>query len=235
MLGKIHSFQSLGTLDGPGVRFVAFMHGCNLHCGYCHNIDVCKGDYSEYTAFEVYQKLIRYKEYFADNGGLTVSGGEPLLQAEFLNELFDLCNKNNIHTCLDTSGSIWNDNVSQLLDKTDLVLLDIKMVHDDKYQKFIGCSLNLPLEFLRQIEERNKKCWIRYVVVEGLNDSDDEINKLKEIINEFKCIEKVELLPFKKICKTKYDEMNIIFPFEKYPQTSQKTIDRLYRIIKNPQ
>ena len=235
MKGKIHSFQSLGTLDGPGVRFVAFMHGCNLHCGYCHNVDVCKGEYIEYTPEEVFKRVTRYKEYFSDNGGITVSGGEPLLQAGFLNELFDLCKKDGINTVIDTSGSLWNDIIDKLLDKTDLVMLDIKMTREEDYLKYIGCSIELPINFLKKIEQKGKKCWIRYVVVEGLNDTDEDIIKLKELIGGFGCIEKIELLPFKKICSAKYKNMNIEFPFEKYPETSQKTIDRLYELIKNPQ
>lgn len=235
MKGKIHSFQSLGTLDGPGVRFVVFMHGCNLHCGYCHNVDVCKGEYVEYTAEEIFQKVTRYKEYFSDNGGITVSGGEPLLQSEFLNGLFDLCKKDGINTVIDTSGSVWNDSIDKLLEKTDLVMLDIKMTREEDYQKFIGCSIKTPINFLNKIEEKGKKCWIRYVVVEGLNDSDDDIIKLKELTCGFKCIKKIELLPFRKICSAKYENMNIEFEFKKYPETSQKTIDRLYELIKNPQ
>ena len=227
MTGKIHSFQSLGTLDGPGVRFVVFMHGCNLHCGYCHNIDVCKGEYTEYSPNEIFDKVIRYKEYFADNGGITVSGGEPLLQAEFVNELFTLCKNDGINTVLDTSGSLWNDNIDKLIDNTDLILLDIKMTNDDNYLKHIGCSMKLPLDFLDKIQEKGKKCWIRYVVVEGLNDSNKDIEYLRDIINRYDCIEKIELLPFKKICITKYDEMGIEFPFKDYPETSKKTIDRL--------
>ena len=232
MTGKIHSFQSLGTLDGPGVRFVVFMHGCNLHCGYCHNIDVCKGEYIEYSPDEVYNKVIRFKEYFDDNGGITVSGGEPLLQAEFVNELFSLCKCNGINTVLDTSGSLWNDKIDKLMDNTDLILLDIKMTNDDDYLKHIGCSNKLPLDFLDKIQEKGKKCWIRYVVVEGLNDSDKDILYLKDIMNKYKCIEKIELLPFKKICITKYDKMGIEFPFNDYPETSKKTIDRLYELLK---
>ncbi len=232
MDGKIHSFQSLGTLDGPGVRFVVFMHGCNLHCGYCHNIDVCKGEYTKYSPEEVFNKVIRYKEYFDDNGGITVSGGEPLLQAEFVNELFSLCKNNGINTALDTSGSLWDDNIDNLIDKTDLIMLDIKMTNDDEYLKHIGCSIKLPLDFLDKIQRKGKKCWIRYVVIEGLNDSSDNIKFLKSIINEYNCIEKIELLPFKKICTTKYEQMGIEFPFKNYPETSKKTIDRLYELLK---
>ena len=232
MEGKIHSFQSLGTLDGPGVRFVVFMHGCNLHCGYCHNIDVCKGEYLTYSPEEVFNKIKRYREYFADNGGVTVSGGEPLLQACFVRELFSLCKNSGINTVLDTSGSMWNKNIDALIDETDLVLLDIKMTNDDEYLKHIGCSIKLPLEFLKKIQQKGKKCWIRYVVVEGLNDSQENMDFLKNIIKEYDCIEKIELLPFKKICITKYEQMGMEFPFDNYSETSKKTIDRLYELLK---
>ncbi len=232
MTGKIHSFQSLGTLDGPGVRFVVFMHGCNLHCGYCHNIDVCKGEYTKYSPEEVFNKVIRFKEYFSDNGGITVSGGEPILQAEFVNELFTLCKNDGINTVLDTSGSLWNDDIDSLIDKTDLVLLDIKMTNNDDYLNHIGCLMKLPLDFLDKIQKKGKKCWVRYVVVEGLNDSCTDIERLKDIIKKYDCIEKVELLPFKKICITKYDEMNLDFPFKNYPETSKKTIKKLYELLK---
>ncbi len=229
MKGRVHSFQSLGTVDGPGVRYVVFMHGCNLHCGYCHNIDVCKGEYTEYSADEIIKKVLNCKEYFSDGGGITVSGGEPLLQAEFLNELFDKCIENGINTCLDTSGSLWNEQIDKLLDKTDLVLLDMKMTNDELYQKYIGCPIDKPLNFLNKIKEKGKKCWIRYVVVEGLNDSVDEIKRLKNLCGLYDCIEKIELLPFKKICKTKYDSLGIEFPFDCFSETSQKTIEELYK------
>ncbi len=232
MLGKIHSFQSLGTLDGPGIRYIIFMHGCNLHCGYCHNVDVCKGDYKEYSADEIIGRVVRFKEYFSDEGGITISGGEPLLQAEFLNELFDLCKENGIKTCIDTSGSLWNEEINKLLDKTDLVLLDIKMTDDELYQKHIGCPIDKPLNFLNKIQEKGKRCWIRYVVVQGLNDSEDEIRRLKKLCDLYNCIDKIELLPFKKICKTKYVEMNMEFPFDIYSETSQEIIDKLYKILR---
>ena len=161
MTGKIHSFQSLGTVDGPGVRFVVFMRGCNLSCGYCQNIDVVHGEYCEYTPQEVMDRIIRYKEYFEDDGGVTISGGEPLLQASFVKELLMLCKKNGIHTAIDTAGAVLNDEVLELLEYVDLVLLDIKMTNDADYKKYIGCSLSKPLRFLDELETRNVSCWIR--------------------------------------------------------------------------
>ena len=224
MLGKIHSFQSLGTLDGPGVRFVIFMHGCNLKCGYCHNIDVCRGEYSEYTPNEIMQKILRYKDYFGTDGGVTVSGGEPLLQAEFLEELFTLCKKHNINTAIDTSGSIWDESVERVLRLTDLVLLDIKMTDDENYRKFIGCGIDAPINFLEFLDEMQIDCWIRHVVVGGLNDTEENAGKLKQITEGKKCVKRVDVLPFKKVCSQKYEDMNIPFPFSKFNEPEQDVI-----------
>lgn len=231
MKGKVHGFQSLGTLDGPGVRYIVFLHGCNLHCGYCHNPDVCHGEFTEYTALEIVEQVKRYKAYFGKDGGITVSGGEPLLQAAFVRELFTLCKKEGIHTALDTSGSLWNDDISDLLDVCDLVLLDLKMTDDTSYQKYIGCSIDAPLYFLNQLEARQIPCWIRHVVVTGLNDTEKNIKALRTLIKEKSCVEKTELLPFRKICAQKYKSMNMAFPFENFCETSEETIQKLYQLL----
>ena len=231
MKGKIHSFQSFGTVDGPGVRFIVFMHGCNLSCGYCHNIDVCRGEYEEYTEDEVLKKVLRCREYFGNEGGITVSGGEPLLQAEFVTELFKLCRKNNIHTVLDTSGSLWNEEIERLLDYTDMVLLDIKMTTDELYKKHIGCGLSAPLRFLDELDKRNIKTIIRHVVVGGLNDTESSIKKLKELVQNKNCIVKTELLPFRKICSEKYKEMGIPFPFENFNEPNDEKIKFLSEVL----
>ena len=154
MIGKIHSFQSLGTVDGPGVRYVVFMQGCPLRCKCCHNPDTW--DFNggkEYSASQVLEKAIRFKEYFGADGGITVSGGEPLMQSEFVNELFYLCQQNEINTCLDTSGCVINDSIKALLKKTDRVLLDLKYTTDEEYKENVGCSMNAVLEFLSLLEE----------------------------------------------------------------------------------
>ena len=231
MKGKIHSFQSMGTVDGPGVRYVVFMHGCNLKCGYCHNIDVVKGEYTEYSSKDILNKVIRFREYFANGGGITISGGEPLLQAEFVYELFKLCHENGINTCLDTSGSVLNDSVLKVLEYTDLVLLDVKMSNDEDYQKHIGMSLDNVIDFLKTLNDKKVDCWIRQVIVEGINNNDNNIGFLNKLSSEYECIKKVELLPFKKICKTKYEQMNIPFEFDCYPQTSKDTINKLNNLL----
>ena len=231
MKGKIHSFQSLGTLDGPGVRYVVFMHGCNLRCGYCHNPDVCHGEFTEYTAEEVFEQIKRYQTYFGTDGGVTVSGGEPLLQAEFVRELFTLCKQAGIHTALDTAGSLWNEEIASLLSVCDLVLLDLKMTDEESYQKHIGCSLKAPLAFLEELANRNIPCWIRHVVVSGLNDTKKNVEKLKSLTAGKTNIQKTELLPFRKLCSQKYESMGIPFPFAEFPETGEETIKGLYAFL----
>ena len=230
-VGKIHSFQSLGTVDGPGVRFVVFLHGCNLHCGYCHNPDVCHGDFTEYTAEEIVQKVKRYQDYFGLDGGITVSGGEPLLQPKFVKELLSLCKKEGIHTVLDTSGSLWNEDISEMLSFCDLVMLDLKMTDDESYQNHIGCSIDAPLFFLEQLEQKNIPCWIRHVVVAGLNDTEENIQKLKKLTENKRCIQKIELLPFRKICVQKYKSMGMEFPFDIYEETGEAQIQEFNMLL----
>ena len=154
-----------------------------------------------------------------------------MLQSEFVCELFKLCKKENINTALDTSGSIFNDSVKDLLNYTDMVLLDIKMTDNESYKKYIGCDIDAPLQFLNYIDNLGKKIWIRHVVVGGLNDTDEGILKLKNICADFKNIEKIELLPFKKICKTKYDSMKIDFPFDCFTEPTSEDIKRLNKIL----
>ena len=141
--GIVHSIQSLGTVDGPGVRFVVFLKGCNLRCSCCHNPDTwdLQGG-TRYTAQELVNKAIRFREYFGKTGGITLSGGEPLLQADFAAEIFRLCHQAGINTCLDTSGSLWNPSVETLLTETDRILLDIKYTTDSQYRQYAGCSNN---------------------------------------------------------------------------------------------
>lgn len=230
--GYINSIQSLGTLDGPGVRFVVFMQGCNLRCGYCHNPDTWNmSDGTPVTAQELVDKVKRFKSYFGENGGITVSGGEPLLQADFVTDLFKLCHNEGINTCLDTSGSIMNDNVKELLEHTDRVLLDIKFTTNEDYMNYVGCSLDSPLFFLDYLSQMDIPVTIRQVIVPTLNDSAENILQLKEIISSRSCVDKIELLPFKKICKVKYDNLGLIFPFEKYNTPDSDKIEKLYKII----
>lgn len=228
MKGRIHSFQSLGTLDGPGVRAVVFMQGCPLRCVCCHNPDTW--DFrtgSELSADELFAKLIRFRSYFGESGGVTASGGEPLMQAEFLEELFSLCQKAGINTALDTSGCVLNDSVERLLSVTDLVLLDYKYTSREAYKTYVGMELDCAESFLQRLEELKKRVWIRQVIIPTLNDSEESVKALYSLKKRFSNIEKIELLPFKKLCLEKYEAMGIEFPLKDIPAASPELIERL--------
>ena len=226
-MGKVSSFQSLGTLDGPGIRYVVFLQGCPLRCGCCHNPEThdLKGG-SEYTAQEILERVVKYTEYFGEEGGITLSGGEPLLQPEFATEIFKLCKQNGINTCLDTSGYILNDSVKELLKYTDYCMLDIKYATDEKYQRYVGCGIKTPLEFLGYLTEQNIPTRIRQVIIPTINDSDIDVEELAEVLKDYK-VEKIELLPFKKICQTKYDNMGKEFPFGNLDSADAKKVKAL--------
>ncbi len=236
MTGRIHSIQSLGTVDGPGIRFVAFLQGCNLRCGCCHNPDTwdCAAG-TEITAGELAKKAVRYREYFGEKGGVTLSGGEPLLQAAFAREFFERCHHEGLNTCLDTSGSVWNSDVESLLAVTDRVLLDIKYTDDAMYRNHVGCPLEKPLDFLARLNEKQIPVTLRQVIIPTLNDNADNIRALKAIADAHSCVEKVELLPFRKICQVKYDKMNLPFAFGHLPEPSSETMQELEKILRSPE
>ena len=228
MTGRIHSIQTLGTVDGPGVRFLVFMQGCPLRCAFCHNPDTwdVHGG-TEMTAEEIVRKATRYRAYFGKEGGITVSGGEPLLQAAFVRELFTLCKKEGLHTALDTSGCIWNKEVEKLLEVTDLVLLDHKMPDEERYRAHIGCGISAPEHFLDELNARKIPTWIRRVIVTGVNDSAEDNRALFALKNTHPCVKKIELLPFHKLCYTKYEQMGIPFPFGDKPATTKAQIEAI--------
>lgn len=232
--GRVHSIQSMGTLDGPGVRFVVFLQGCNLRCGCCHNPDTweMQGG-TEYTAEELVRRAVRFREYFGSEGGITLSGGEPLLQAEFAREIFSLCHKEGINTCLDTSGSVMNDSVRSLLEETDRVLLDIKYTDEEKYRKYVGCGINKPMEFLSYLNEKKIPVTLRQVIIPELNGDEENVKRLRKIAEEHGSVDKTELLPFKKICQVKYDKMGIDFPFADYETPDRELMQRLNDLMKD--
>lgn len=232
-MGKINSIQSLGTVDGPGVRFVVFFQGCNLRCKCCHNPDTWKFNQgTEYSASQIVDMAKRYREYFGDKGGITLSGGEPLLQSDFAYEIFSLCKQNNIHTCLDTSGSIINESVIKLLSLTDYVLLDIKYTSNEQYIENVGCELLPVLKFLDLLEQYQIDTTLRQVVIPTINDNEQNMVELRKIAKSHSCVKKIELLPFKKLCQAKYDNLNIPFPFAHIDQPTEQDIKRLYEYLK---
>ena len=232
MTGRIHSIQSLAASDGPGVRFAVFLQGCPLRCGCCHNPDTWESDGGKVmTAGEIVEKATRYRSYFGKEGGVTVSGGEPLLQAEFVRAGFSACHEEGINTCLDTSGCLWNEDIEKLLGVTDRVLLDVKYTDEEKYRKYVGCSMEKPLAFLKHLNDRKIPTTLRQVIIPTLNDNEESIRALKEIANAHPCVDKIELLPFRKMCQIKYDNMGIAFPFGKLPEPTPEAVKRLENIL----
>ena len=233
MTGRIHSVQTLGTVDGPGVRFVLFMQGCPLRCACCHNPDTwdVQGG-REVTPEEIFAQITRYRAYFGKDGGVTVSGGEPLLQPEFLCELFALCKKAGVHTALDTSGCLWNDRIAALLALTDLCLLDHKMPNGASYRQFAGCDIAPVERFLAELNARGIPTWLRRVIITGLSDGVEDTKALFSLQNAYPCVEKVELLPFRTLCTSKYEKLGIPFPLAGVPPTTQQQLDALLAAVK---
>ncbi len=228
--GLVHSFQSMGAVDGPGIRFVVFMQGCNLRCAYCHNPDTwdMTGG-TPYTATEVAARVSRYLPYLT--GGITVTGGEPLLQAEFVRELFIKAGELGLHRALDTSGVGHIGQAERLLEHTDLVLCDVKFTTADRYMHYAKAELGRVLEFLSLCKRLAKPVWIRHVVVPSLS-SEESILRLKELILPYMdIIEKVELLPFRKLCLAKYDNMGIEFPLRDIPEASEGMLEEFRKIL----
>lgn len=229
---KVHSIQSLGTLDGPGVRFVVFTQGCHLRCKCCHNPDTWNmAEGKDFSPEELACRATRYKEYFGKDGGITLSGGEPLLQAKEASELFESCHKNGINTCLDTSGSVMNDDVRRLLSVTDRVLLDIKYTNDGDYRENVGCAISPVLEFLDYLEEKQIPTTLRQVIIPTLNDTEENIEKLKSIRDTHKCVDSVELLAFRKMCQTKYQNLGIDFPLSDTPEPTRARMEELKAML----
>lgn len=229
---RVHSIQSLGTVDGPGIRFVVFLQGCHLRCKCCHNPDTWDPSAGkEMSPAELFEKVKRYREYFGQEGGITLSGGEPLLQAETAYELLRLCKEAGINTCIDTSGAVMNESVKKLLSVTDRVLLDIKYTNDDDYRKNVGCSMNSVMDFLDYIDSQAIPTTIRQVIIPTLNDTEENITRLRCVRNSHSCVDSVELLPFRKLCETKYHNLGISFPLADVPEPTKELMNKLNMML----
>lgn len=230
---KVHSIESFGTVDGPGIRYVIFLQGCHLQCKYCHNRDTWDINSGEYKSIdEIIEKIKNYKNYIIPSGGgVTVTGGEPLLQVKFLIELFKKLKEEGISTCIDTSGMVSiTDDIKQLLELTDLVLLDIKHIDEEKCKKLVGFSNKKELEFAKYLSENNIKMWIRQVLVPGYTDDEQDLIKLKEFINSLKTVEKVQILPYHSMGKFKWKNLSKKYELEDIRDASQDDVERA-RII----
>ncbi len=236
LTGRIHSFETLGAVDGPGIRFVLFMQGCPLRCKYCHNRDTwdLKGG-KEYTVDEIFNKIIRYKNYFiTSNGGVTVSGGEPLLQPDFLIELFTRLKQAGIRTALDTSGMFdITEKIKKLIDLTDLFLVDIKCINDEICKDLVGRSNKKELEFIKYLDSIGKEIWIRQVIVPTITDKEEDLYKLRDFINSIDSISRVDLLPYHDLGKYKWIELNEVYPLENIRVANSSDIDRVKAILES--
>lgn len=237
MTGNIHSFESFGSVDGPGVRFVVFTAGCIMRCKYCHNPDTWTGCGEEYTADEVLNKAMRYKNYWKSEGGITVSGGEPLMQTEFVTELFEKAKEHGINTCLDTSGITFNPDdttaVDRLLKVTDLVMLDIKHIDDQKHRALTGQSNKNILAFAKYLDSKKVSVRIRHVVVPGITDDEESLKKLGQFVGTLSNIEKIETLPYHSMAKYKYEKLGIAYPLEDVPDATKEQAADALRIIES--
>ncbi len=233
MNGRVHSFQSFGAADGPGIRCVVFLSGCPLRCGCCHNPDTWDlSGGEEASAEEIFARLLRFREYFGETGGVTVSGGEPLMQSDFCAGLFSLCRAAGINTCLDTSGCILDDGVKRLLTLCDLVLLDVKYTSNEDYLRYVGCSYWQVLDFYRYLVTSGVPMWLRQVVLPSLNDDDENYRRLARLRDEgCGLVRRVELLPFRKLCTVKYASLGIDFPFRDIPEPSPALLERANAIL----
>lgn len=232
--GRIHSFESFGTVDGPGIRFVLFMQGCILKCKYCHNRDTWDlKSGQEYSVNEVIEKILRSKKYIeASGGGVTVSGGEPLLQPEFLIELFKKLKEQNMNIVLDTSGiTKINDEIRELLSYVDLVLLDIKHIDNEKCIKLTGVSNKNTLELAGYLSDNNISMWIRQVLIPGITDFKEDLYKLKEYIKTLNSVEKIEILPYHNLGEFKWKELGEKYELEDIAVPTNKEVEVAQKIF----
>lgn len=234
--GRIHSIESMGLVDGPGIRSVVFMQGCKLRCAYCHNPDTWSlNGGNEMTSQELIQKLVRFKSYFnKSGGGVTFSGGDPLMQPEFLLECLKLCKENGIHTTIDTAGYGFGE-YDEILKYTDLVLLDIKHINSDGYVQLTGQDTKDVNLFLNALRRTNTRVWVRHVVVPGITDTEEHMMKIADIINnEIPNVDKIELLPYHVLGVNKYETLNIPYKLEGIePMNKAKTAELHELLIKS--
>jgi pyruvate formate lyase activating enzyme len=239
MTGRIHSFESFGTVDGPGIRFVVFLQGCPLRCQYCHNPDTWGAGGEEHTAEDIVNRAVRYKNYFGDKGGVTVTGGEPLLQIDFVIELFKQFKAKGIHTCVDTSGITFKaDNPSsvekhkKLLEVADLFLLDIKHIDDEACKALTGQSNENTLAFAKFLSDNGKAMWIRQVLVPGITDDGEALKRTRAFIDSLKTVEKVEVLPYHTMGAVKYEKLGLEYPLKDVSAPTKESVAEAKRILR---
>ena len=236
--GRIHSVESFGSADGPGVRYIVFLKGCNMRCQYCHNPDTWAKDGGELmTPEEVLKKALRYKTYWKEKGGITVSGGEALLQIDFVTELFRLAKEKGVNTCLDTSGNPFSmeepfkSKFDELMKYTDLFMLDIKHIDDAAHRKLTGQMNQNILEMAAYLSDHGKAMWIRHVLVPGITTEEDELHRLRSFLDTLKTVERVEVLPYHTLGVFKWKELGIPYQLEGVDPPTKEQIDRAKEIL----
>jgi pyruvate formate-lyase 1-activating enzyme len=229
--GYINSIETMGLVDGPGIRVVFFMQGCPLRCLYCHNPETWekKSDFVM-TPEEVVDKILKYKNYFGEEGGVTFSGGEPLLQKDFLLETLKLCKKEGINTALDTCG-VTDEDYNEILDYIDLVIMDIKAIEKEEYKYITSSNIDKSLKFIDDCQNKNKKMWFRQVIVPGINDTEEQILKLKKFSSKYKNIEKIELLPYQTLGVHKYEELGIPYRLKNVEPMDEEKCGELNKLL----
>lgn len=236
--GRIHSIESFGSVDGPGVRFIVFLKGCHMRCQFCHNPDTWDMNSGEIkTADELLSQALRYKSYWKKGGGITVSGGEPLLQLDFLIEFFTKAKAKGVHTTLDTSGNPFTreepffSKFNELMKVTDLVLLDIKQINEAEHKILTGWSNKNILDMAEYLSEINKPVWIRHVLVPGGSDNDEQLIKLDEFIKTLKNVDRVQVLPYHSLGTFKWEELGIDYPLKDVLPPTKDRIDNANKLL----
>ena len=235
--GHIHTLESFGLVDGPGVRFVVFLKGCRMRCQYCHNPDTWSGEGKLMSAEDLYRHVRRYQPYWKNNGGITVSGGEPLLQTDFLIEFFTLAKADHIHTAIDTAGEPFSDDSAflekfdRLLNVTDLFLLDLKVMDETSHKKLTGVGNQNILQMARYLSEHHKKMWIRHVLVPNLTDDEYDLRKMHEFISTLKGVERVEVLPYHTLGMIKWKELSLDYPLQGVLPPTEEQIKRAEALL----
>ena len=234
MIGRIQSVETCGTVDGPGIRYILFTQGCPLRCKYCHNPDTWKmNDGREEDTNTLIQDIRKYKSFMTcSGGGLTISGGEPLLQPDFVKDMFIKCKEEGIHTCLDTSGFVSIEKADPVLDYTDLVLLDIKSYNPTVFKDLTGVPLDPTLAFAKHLKERNIPVWIRYVYVPGLTDDKKDIEDLAQFLTTLPNVQRVDLLPFHKVGEFKWEQLGYEYSLFDTEQPSKSEVEEVKEIFK---
>ncbi len=238
MIGYIHSLESFGLVDGPGVRFVVFLQGCSMRCKFCHNPDTWQlGGGEEWTAEKLFEHIYRYRKYWKDNGGITVSGGEPLLQIDFVTELFKFAKAKGIHTAIDTAGqpfsdeTSWMEKFAELMSVTDLVLLDIKEFDSQRHKALTGVDNSNILKMARWLSDNDKPMWIRHVLIPNVTDDVNDLEKIHEFISSLKTVERVEVLPYHTLGIAKWESLGIKYLLAGVPTPTQEQINIAEKIL----